>query len=150
MVGPRRNILEQGERLEQEENLKPKEEKVEPKEERLEQLEQEEKLENLENKKLCTYYMKLVLRTLVFHMLCIIVFAFVYKYLSTNFDNDKGKYNDKDNDNMIDYFLLSVTIQAGIGISGLYPISYLSKLALMLHQFIIISTHVFTLYIFTI
>ena len=96
--------------------------------------------------------MKLVLRTLVFHMLCIIVFAFVYKYLSTNFDNDndKGKYNDKDNDNMIDYFLLSVTIQAGIGISGLYPISYLSKLALMLHQFIIISTHVFTLYIFTI
>ena len=95
--------------------------------------------------------MKLVLRTLVFHMLCIILFAFVYKYLSTNFDNDKGKYNDNNNNNdMIDYFLLSVTIQAGIGISGLYPISYLSKLALILHQFIVISTHVFTLYIFTI
>ena len=88
--------------------------------------------------------MKLVLRTLVFHMLCIIVFAFVYKHLSTHFDNDTN------NDNMIDFFLLSVTIQAGIGLSDLYPISYLSKLVLMLHQFIVISTHVFTLYIFTI
>lgn len=90
--------------------------------------------------------MKLVLRTLVFHMLCIIVFAFVYKHLSTHFDNDINT----NNDNMIDFFLLSVTIQAGIGLSDLYPISYLSKLVLMLHQFIVISTHVFTLYIFTI
>lgn len=92
--------------------------------------------------------MKLVLRTLVFHMLCIILFAFVYKNLSTHFDNDinTGKYNDT----MIDFFLLSVTIQAGIGLSDIYPISVLSKLVLMLHQFIVISTHVFTLYIFTI
>jgi hypothetical protein len=88
--------------------------------------------------------MKLVLRTLVFHMLCIIVFAFVYKNLSTHFDNDIN------NGNTIDFFLLSVTIQAGIGLSDIYPISDLSKLVLMLHQFIVISTHVFTLYIFTI
>ena len=92
--------------------------------------------------------MKLVLRTLVFHMLCIILFAFVYKHLSTHFDNDTNTNTNKDN--MIDFFLLSVTIQAGIGMSDLYPISYLSKLMLMLHQFIVISTHVFTLYIFTI
>jgi hypothetical protein len=92
--------------------------------------------------------MKLVLRTLVFHMLCIILFAFVYKHLSKHFDNDTN--NDTNNGNMIDYFLLSVTIQAGIGLSDLYPISVLSKLVLMFHQFIVISTHVFTLYIFTI
>jgi hypothetical protein len=77
-------------------------------------------------------------------MLCIIVFAFVYKNLSTHFDNDIN------NGNTIDFFLLSVTIQAGIGLSDIYPISDLSKLVLMLHQFIVISTHVFTLYIFTI
>jgi hypothetical protein len=92
--------------------------------------------------------MKLVLRTLVFHMLCIILFAFVYKHLSIHFDNDTKTNTNKDD--MIDFFLLSVTIQAGIGMSGLYPISYLSKLMLMIHQFIVISTHVFTLYIFTI
>jgi hypothetical protein len=90
--------------------------------------------------------MKLVLRTLVFHFLCIILFAFVYKNLSTQFyDQKQNKYDD-----MIDYLLLSVTIQAGIGISNLYPISYFSKLALIIHQFIVISTHVFTIYIFTI
>ena len=90
--------------------------------------------------------MKIVLRTLVFHFVCIILFAFIYKYLSTQFyDKNDHKY-----DNMIDYLLLSVTIQAGIGISDLYPTSYFSKLALIIHQFIVISTHVFTIYIFTI
>ena len=90
--------------------------------------------------------MKLVLRTLVFHFVCIIIFAFVYKYLSTHFyDKKDHKY-----ETMIDYLLLSVTIQAGIGISDLYPTSYFSKLALIIHQFIVISTHVFTIYIFTI
>jgi len=93
--------------------------------------------------------MKLVLRTLVFHFLCIIFFAFIYKHLSIHFGNDKNtKYTD--NNDMIDYLLLSVTIQAGIGISDLYPVSYVSKLILMIHQFVVISTHVFTLYIFTI
>ena len=93
--------------------------------------------------------MKLVLRTLVFHFLCILVFAFIYRHLYIHFGNDKSKPN-KNNGEMIDYLLLSVTIQAGIGISDLYPISHLSKLILMIHQFIVISTHVFTLYIFTI
>lgn len=93
--------------------------------------------------------MKLVLRTLVFHFFCIILFAFVYKYLSSQFVMDKNNKINTHNE-MIDYLLLSVTIQAGIGISDLYPISYLSKITLMIHQFIVISTHVFTLYIFTI
>ena len=101
--------------------------------------------------------MKIVLRTLVFHFICIIIFAFLYKHLAIYFDHDKSKPNinkninkNIDGEQMIDYLLLSVTIQAGIGFSDLYPISHLSKLVLMIHQFIVISTHVFTLYIFTI
>ena len=90
--------------------------------------------------------MKIVLRTLVFHFVSIILFAFIYKYLSTQFyDKNDYKY-----ENMIDYLLLSVTIQASIGFSNLYPISNFSKLALIIHQFIVLSTHVFTIYIFTI
>jgi len=93
--------------------------------------------------------MKIVLRTLVFHFLCILLFAFIYKHLYNHFGTDNSKPS-KSSGEMIDYLLLSVTIQAGIGFSDLYPVSYVSKLILMIHQFIVISTHVFTLYIFTI
>ena len=93
--------------------------------------------------------MKVVLRTLVFHFLCIIVFAFLYSHLSMHFNNDKTR-NSIINISMIDYLTLSVTIQAGIGLSDLYPVSHLAKIILMIHQFVVISTHVFTLYIFTI
>ena len=93
--------------------------------------------------------MKIVLRTLVFHIICIIIFAFLYKYLAIHFGHDKNKMN-TNNTEMIDYLLLSVTIQSTTGFSDLYPVSHLSKLVLMIHQFIVISTHVFTLYIFTI
>ena len=93
--------------------------------------------------------MKIVLRTLVFHFICIIIFAFLYKHLYNHFGNDNSKPS-KSNGEMVDYFLLSVTIQAGIGFSDLYPLSHVSKVILMIHQFIVISTHVFTLYIFTI
>ena len=93
--------------------------------------------------------MKIVLRTLVFHFICIIIFAFLYKYLAIHFGHDNSKPSTSSG-GMIDYLLLSITIQASIGFSDLYPISYLSKVILMIHQFIVISTHVFTLYIFTI
>ena len=93
--------------------------------------------------------MKIVLRTLVFHFICIIIFAFLYKYLAVHFGHDINKMNANSSE-MIDYFLLSVTIQASIGFSKMYPVSHVSKLVLMIHQLIVISTHVFTLYIFTI
>jgi hypothetical protein len=93
--------------------------------------------------------MKIVLRTLVFHFICIIIFAFLYKYLAVHFGHDINKMN-TNSDDMIDYFLLSVTIQASIGFSKMYHVSHVSKLVLMIHQLIVISTHVFTLYIFTI
>ena len=76
-------------------------------------------------------------------------FVFLYKHLFIHFENDITR-NSIINISMIDYFTLSVTIQAGIGFSDLYPISRLGKLVLMIHQFVVISTHVFTLYIFTI
>jgi hypothetical protein len=93
--------------------------------------------------------MKIVLRTLVFHFICIFIFAFLYKYLSKHFIYDKNRYTGNEIE-LVDYFTLSVTIQAGIGYSDLYPISHIGKIILMIHQFIVISTHVFTIYIFTI
>ena len=90
--------------------------------------------------------MKIVFRTVLFHIICILVFTFIYSYISDHFEsnNDNKKYN-----NFIDFLLFSTTIQAGVGISDLYPISLQSKIALIIQQIIMIMTHVFTIYMFT-
>jgi len=89
--------------------------------------------------------MKLVIRALIFHILCIIVFAIIYSNLTEDFhiteeDDKKG---------FVDFILLSTTIQAGVGISDLYPLSYYSKIAVIIQQMLMLFTHVITLYIFT-
>ena len=91
--------------------------------------------------------MKLVLRTLIFHIVCIFIFTFLYRHVAIDFEYDKDKY---DKLGLVDFFTLSTTIQAGLGFSDLYPLTHTGKIILMIHQFIVISTNVFTIYIFTI
>lgn len=92
--------------------------------------------------------MKIIIRTAIFHLLCIIVFSNIYMYLSddfeTSFETKKQNYK-----TFLDYFLLSTTIQAGIGLSDLYPTSYYSKIAVIVQQYIMMLTHIITLYVFT-
>ncbi len=89
--------------------------------------------------------MKLVIRTIVFHIFCIISFAYIYLYLSEHFQSDiSKKYS-----TYLDFFLLSTTIQAGVGISDLFPITDLGKITVIIQQFLMLSTHIITLYIFT-
>jgi len=88
--------------------------------------------------------MKIVFRTVCFHLLCIIVFSFLYFHNKDGFQSLANK-----NVSYLDYFLLSTTIQAGVGISSIYPIYSYGKIIMILQQFIMILTHVFTLYIFT-
>jgi len=88
--------------------------------------------------------MKLVIRTVFFHILCIFIFGLLYYEIKDHFQrNIKGEFT------LVDYFLLSTTIQAGVGISDIYPISFYGKLLMIVQQLIIIMTHVITLYIFT-
>lgn len=89
--------------------------------------------------------MKILIRTLIFHFICILIFFIIYLNLSEYFTRNE-KYNDS---SPIDYFLLSTTIQAGVGYENLFPNNYISKLVVILQQLIMISTHVITLYIFT-
>jgi|LauGreDrversion4_2_1035121.scaffolds.fasta_scaffold01521_2 hypothetical protein len=89
--------------------------------------------------------MKLVLRTLFFHFLCICLFAVVYWSVKNEFHyviHENHKFT------IIDFILLSTTVQAGVGFSSITPISSFSKLLMILQQFIMISTNVFLLYIF--
>lgn len=88
--------------------------------------------------------MKLLIRSFVVHILCIIVFALIYSNISEEFH-----FMDKDNKSFVDYILLSTTIQAGVGISQLYPLSLYSKIVLITQQLLMLFTHIITLYIFT-
>lgn len=90
--------------------------------------------------------MKLIVRTIVFHMLCILIFSLLYFRLAESFENSKD--NTK-NMTFIDFFSLSVTIQSGVGLTYLDPSTFYSKVTVLLQQIILISTHVITLYMFT-
>lgn len=88
--------------------------------------------------------MKLVIRTALYHLLSIIIFALIYLYFSEDFQSDNGgKYF------FTDFLLLSTTIQAGVGMSHLYPVSFYGKMILILQQILLLFTHLITFYIFT-
>ena len=94
--------------------------------------------------------MKLVFRTLYFHIFCIIVFAFLYYYFRKDFKEEEEKTTEEqDKITIIDSILLSTTIQAGVGISNIYPQNFYGKIILIIQQMIMIMTHLITLYIFT-
>ncbi len=90
--------------------------------------------------------MKRVIRTVFFHFLCIIFFGILYAYLKNDFEKNK----DEEKLGFVDYILLSTTIQAGVGVSDMYPISFYGKITMIIQQLIMICTHVFTIYIFNI
>lgn len=98
------------------------------------------------NKIYRTIIMKLVIRTLVFQLLCILVFATIYYNLADSFDDTN---ENKRNKTFLDYIMLAVTIQCGVGYAFLDPTTVYTKLALIMQQLIMISTNVITVYIFT-
>ena len=87
--------------------------------------------------------MKLFIRTVLFHILCIFIFALFYFYFQ-----DHLHHKFRTDFCFLDYFLLSTTIQAGVGISDIYPITAYGKIIMILQQFLMIMTHVFTIYVF--
>ena len=94
--------------------------------------------------------MKLVFRTLAFHILCIIVFSLLYLKYKDQFHIDVNFTSvNKKTPELIDCIFLATTVQAGVGYSDLYPFTNLAKIILIIQQFIMISTNVFLLYIFT-
>ena len=89
--------------------------------------------------------MKLVIRTVVFHILCVFIFAYLY-YIH------KKEYNDKDDPkiNYLDCLLLSTSIQAGVGLNVFDALTTMAKIIMLFQCVLLLTTHVFTIYIFTI
>jgi hypothetical protein len=90
--------------------------------------------------------MKLVIRTILFHFTCILFFATIYYNLADDFDDTN---DNKRNKTFLDYIMLAVTIQSGVGFSFLDPTTFATKFALIIQQLIMISTNVITIYILT-
>jgi len=99
--------------------------------------------------------MRIVVKTLAIHVFCIIFFASFYYYFSTHFINNtqnnlKQYKRESKFESIVDVFLFSTTIQAGVGISDIMtPISIYGKLIMILQQLIMISISVITIYHFT-
>jgi hypothetical protein len=98
--------------------------------------------------------MKIVIRTLLFHIFCIIVFSIIYSFFSREFGSLDDNYFHNENikrekRGFLDFLLLSTTIQAGVGISEMFPSSENTKIVMIIQQLLMISTHVFTIYFFT-
>jgi len=93
--------------------------------------------------------MKLVIRTVVFHIFCILIFTYLYLYLADHFQTGKNETKNPKYTSFIDFLLLSTTIQAGVGISDLLPVTYYGKLTVIIQQIIMLFTHIITLYMFT-
>jgi heme A synthase len=89
--------------------------------------------------------MKMVFRTVIFHLIVIIIFTFIYKHIAIDL-----KDADKDKVDFIDYLVLSVAVQSGTGFSQVSPKNNISKIAVIIQELILICSHIFTIYIFTI
>ena len=96
--------------------------------------------------------MKEAIKVIIFHFICIIIFAFLYYIFKGSFnpENSSDSTNSIKYENFTDFLLLSTTIQAGVGISDLYPTSFYGKLTMIIQQLLMLCTHIFTLYILTI
>jgi len=99
--------------------------------------------------------MRIVIHTLAIHLFCIIFFAFSYYFFSKHFDNNNTqnkfkKYNQESKlESIVNFLLFSTTIQAGVGISDILPISIYGKMLLITQQLIMISISVATIYVYT-
>ena len=96
--------------------------------------------------------MKEALRIVIFHFICIITFAFLYFSFKGSFDDENATLhrNSVKYESFLDFLLLSTTVQASVGVTGIYPVNDIGKVLMIIQQFIMMSTHVFTIYFFTI
>ena len=89
----------------------------------------------------------IVLYFILMHLLNIIIFTFIYSYLPTgSFTYNSIKHSLP---NMLDFFNLSVTTQAGVGISSIQPITASAILMSTIQQLLVMFKNIFILYCFS-
>lgn len=82
-------------------------------------------------------------------MTCIVIFSVIYSMFSDNFESNNSSQNKNNKLSFIDFVSLSTAIQASVGLSTITPILFPGKCLIILQQFMLICTHIITLYFFT-
>ncbi len=89
--------------------------------------------------------MRLIVASFLLNLFLVIIFGFIYWKYNDQFSKEnfgdvliKGDW--------LDYFYLSVTIQAGVGYKGLTPITNIGKILLMIQQMTMITTNIIVMY----
>lgn len=85
--------------------------------------------------------MKTILGLLVLHLSCVIIFFMIY---SSIMDDFVSPFTTKKTD-IVDCLLLSTTIQAGVGLTKIFPVGNYGRLIVILQQTILIASHVITI-----
>jgi hypothetical protein len=88
--------------------------------------------------------MKLLIKMVFVNVVFIFIFFFIYLYLNSEFENITFQKKNR----FLDFFLLSTTIQAGVGLTDLMPVGNYAMIATIIQQIIKIFTHVITIYVF--
>lgn len=89
--------------------------------------------------------MILAIKSFLFHIFCILIFTIIYYFISdTNFEPVKRG----DKIGFFDYLALSTSIQAGVGLTTVYPTTNVAKIVLTLQQFLMIATYLVVLHMF--
>jgi hypothetical protein len=90
---------------------------------------------------------RLIINSVGVHMLAIFIFMIIYFSLPNNsfvYTNNK-----QGSPNLIDFFNLSVTTQAGVGLSNITPNTEIAILISALQQISMITKNIVMLYFFT-
>ena len=85
----------------------------------------------------------------IYQIGCVFLFSMIYFNYKDHFVRDVSNRKGVLEPNYIDCLLLSSTIQAAIGYTDLYPITTVSKIILIVQQFVMIFTYIYLLYAFT-
>lgn len=88
--------------------------------------------------------MKRVVKIFIFNVSCICIFAMFYYQFRDHFDCQTNQEL-----TLLDYFTLSTTIQAGVGLSDIYPVSVYGKILTITQQMTMLLTNLISLYIFS-
>lgn len=89
--------------------------------------------------------MKLIYASVFLNLFLVFFFALIYWLNRMQFTKDVTNRQFVIG-NLIDYFYLSITIQAGVGYQGLSPITDLGKLLLMIQQICMITSNIIVMY----
>jgi hypothetical protein len=91
--------------------------------------------------------MKIVVRSLLSHIIFIFLFSLIYFLFKEGFVSDINTKNNKIE--YLDTLLLSASIESGTGFSVISPVSNTCKFIIIIQEFIMVSVYVLTLYHFT-